>query len=367
MSKICVMSSDHSANDIRIYLKEILSLKKAGFEVVYLNREKSGRDEKGVVFKKIKINKGALNRLLFTPLKMFRLAKKQSADAYHFHDPELLITGILLKVCGKKVIYDVHEDVPRQIINAHYLRPKRGKVIAVYYEILQRVFTRFFTMNIVAAPVVEEVFKEYKCKVICIKNYPKLEEFIVTEEGFTGEKSGVCYVGGINVQRGIFEMIEAVDLSDTVLKLVGGFGSSDLEKECISLSSWGKNIEYHGFVGREEVAKLMVESIAGLVVFLPLPNHTEAMPNKMFEYMAAGIPVIASNFPLWIEIVENGECGVCVDPQQPMEISRGITYLLENPKIAQKMGENGKKLVREKYNWGIEERKLLDFYKRLLL
>ena len=106
-------------------------------------------------------------------------------------------------------------------------------------------------------------------------------------------------------------------------------------------------------------------SKAGLVTFLPSPNHLDAQPNKMFEYMSAGMPIITSNFPLWAEIVKENGCGLCVDPLKPEQIAIAIEYINSNPKEADNMGKNGKKAVLEKYNWGVEEVKLVNLYSRL--
>ncbi|MBD3768073.1 MAG: glycosyltransferase, partial [Gammaproteobacteria bacterium] len=100
----------------------------------------------------------------------------------------------------------------------------------------------------------------------------------------------------------------------------------------------------------------------GLVTFLPAPNHIDAQPNKMFEYMSAGLPIITSIFPLWREIVEGNQCGLCVDPLDPQAIGEAIQYLIDNPVEAEQMGKNGRQAVEQKYNWTIEEQKLLDLY-----
>jgi len=82
--------------------------------------------------------------------------------------------------------------------------------------------------------------------------------------------------------------------------------------------------------------------------------------------MAEGLPVIASNFDLWKEIVEKNKCGLCVNPLNPEEIAEAVKYILNNPKEAEIMGKNGIKAVENKYNWGSESKKLINFYAELM-
>ena len=365
MSKICVISSAHSVDDTRIYLKQIISLKNAGYNIVFLNKDKEGTNDQGVEFRKIELAKNRLSRHLLWPFKMHRSAKEQKADVYHFHDHQLLTTGLLLRISGEKVIYDAHEDVPRQVINAYGSKSIKGRILATYFDVLQRLVTPLFSMNIVATPKIGDVFTRYRSKSICIKNYTKLDEFIEISDSEKVEKSGVCYLGGISKHRGIYEMIEAVKLAETVLNLGGSF-MGNLKEESFKQDDWIKHVNYCGFVNREKVARMMRTSVAGLVVLHPTSQYLESLPIKMFEYMAAGIPVIASRFPLWEEIIEGGECGVCVNPLMPDEISSAINYLVSNPEIAKQMGRNGKRLIKEKYNWKIEEEKLLELYRDIL-
>ncbi|MEW6608434.1 MAG: glycosyltransferase [bacterium] len=109
----------------------------------------------------------------------------------------------------------------------------------------------------------------------------------------------------------------------------------------------------------------MAQAEVGIVCFLPEPNHINAMPNKLFEYLSCGLPVIASNFPLWKEIVEGNNCGICVNPLNPRDIAQAIEYLMEHPDEAKQMGENGRKAVEERYNWELEEERLIGLYKKL--
>ena len=365
MPKVCVMSSVHVSTDTRIYHKEIISLSKAGYEVVFLNKDCTRVDGHGVQFKKVKMPSSRLARIIFAPTKMFICAFKEKADIYNFHDPELIFVGAFLALMGKKVIYDVHEDVPRDILGKEYIKPHLRKIIASTFEFFEKNCAKLFVMNVVAAPFIKDAFEKYKCSVICITNYPKLDEFALESDYVDKKENTACYVGGLEEFRGIYELIEAIWISKGVLELGGSFSDEAYEKKCLNNPGWNK-VNYHGYVNREELAKITTSSLVGMLPLLPRPNHYNAMPNKMFEYMAAGIPIIASDFPYWRKMLERGGCGLCVDPTNPEAIAKAINHLIENPTLARKMGERGRELVLNKYNWNVEEKKLLKLYQLIL-
>lgn len=365
MAKVCVMSSVHISTDTRIYQKEIISLAKAGYEVIFLNKDYTRIDEYGTQFKKVNIPKSRLKRIVLAPLIMFFRALKEKAEIYHFHDPELLIAGVALVLFGKNVIYDVHEDVPEDILEKKYIKPYLRRIISIIFGIFEKTCAKLFVMNIVVTPTIKEAFKKYNCPVVCITNYPKLSEFTLESLYKEKNENSVCYVGELEEFRGIYEMLEAIALSKGKLELGGKFNEESYEKKCLSSAGW-KKVNFHGYINRKEVVSIMTSSIGGMITLLPNLRHNESMPNKMFEYMAAGIPVIASDFPYWKRIIEEGKCGVCVDSTSPIEIAKAIDGLIENPNLAKKMGENGRRLSLSKYNWEIEEKKLLRLYQLIL-
>ena len=187
-----------------------------------------------------------------------------------------------------------------------------------------------------------------------------------SKSAWTTKEKAVCYVGGIAEIRGILELVQALELTDEEvnLKLGGSFDSQKFEELVKNEKGWQK-FEELGWLNRQQVAEVYSKSIAGLVTLRPAVNYLDSLPVKMFEYMSAGIPVIASNFPLWREIIEGNQCGICVDPLKPEDIAVAINYLINNPVEAEKMGSNGQRAVVEKYNWGEEEKKLLMLYEKL--
>ena len=126
------------------------------------------------------------------------------------------------------------------------------------------------------------------------------------------------------------------------------------------------NVEFIAWVPYDEKEKLSSQASMGVITYLPYSNNTSCLPNKLFDYMLVGLPVIASNFPLYREVVEGSHCGLIVDPSKPQEIARAMEYLIEHPDEARRMGENGRRAVLEKYNWETESKELLRIYDEVL-
>jgi glycosyltransferase involved in cell wall biosynthesis len=207
-------------------------------------------------------------------------------------------------------------------------------------------------------------------KTVTIQNFPIATEMLYPAPiPYVERPQAFAYVGVIAAIRGAVEMVRSFELLDDIpgarLDLAGAFSPHGLDKTLQAIPGWA-SVNYHGQVSRKQVAYILGGERAGLILFHPLPNHIDAQPNKMFEYMSAGIPVIASNFPLWKEIIEGAECGICVDPLDPEEIAGAIRWIIEHPAEAEQMGKNGRKAVEERYNWCMEEKKLLRFYEEII-
>lgn len=370
MTRVCHLSSAHRGLDTRIFHKECVSLAAAGFEthlvIVATPDEVRHAADKGVTVHALPVPVGRFSRMVQQAWRCFSISRRLDADIYHFHDPELIPYGILLALLGKKVVYDVHEDVPQDILTKEWIAPWIRKAVSVATGMLEHIGARYFFSVSAATPFIAQRFERITPRTVNINNFPLLGELSTGAVDWAGKKNQVCYVGGIGQIRGILEVVRAMGQvqSGTRLQLVGQFGEPAVEALAHTDAGW-QQVDMLGFLGRKEVAQVLARSVGGLVTFLPIPNHIDAQPNKMFEYMSAGVPVIASNFPLWREIVEGNACGLCVNPCNPQAIAQAIDYLVTHPSEAEKMGHNGQRAVQEKYNWDIEEAKLLHFYANL--
>jgi len=357
------LTSAHPRYDTRIFLKECGSLAKK-YKVNLIVADGLGDEEKeGVTIYDVGLPQGRLNRIFKTTHKVFLKAVELNSDSYHLHDPELIPVGLKLKKLGKKVIFDAHEDLPKQVMAKHYLNTLSKKLLSTIIAKLEIWALKKFDAVVGATPIIRNKFLVYNIKAVDINNFPILDELIEIEPFFN--RPTICYIGLLYETRGIREIIQAVEDLEVKLIIAGKFFDSIYEEEIRSLKGWEK-VDFRGFANREEVKGILQESIAGLVTLHPTPSYIEAYPVKMFEYMSAGIGVIGSNFPLYREFIEESGCGVCVNPLDSESITQAIAEIIKNPEKTKEMGMKGKHMIKAKYNWSIEEQKLFDLYQGLI-
>jgi glycosyltransferase involved in cell wall biosynthesis len=367
-TRVAHLTSVHSPDDIRIFHKECKTLVRAGYEVVLIVPHERDEEIDGVFVRAVSRPADRFGRMTGTMRSVYRAAMREDAEVCHFHDPELIPAAMLLKTRGRKVIYDVHEDVPRQILNKQWLPPAARRAVGGGAALAEAIGAKCFHGIVAATPAIAPRFSVEKT--VIVQNFPILGELARQDAvPYSERPHAVAYVGGIAALRGIREMVRALpllpDVLDARLVLAGRFSPAELETDVCAMPGWGR-VNFLGWQSRAGVASILGRVRAGLVLFHPVPNHVNAQPNKLFEYMSAGIPVIASDFPLWREMVEDVGCGLLVDPHNSRAIGDAISWILEHPREAEAMGLRGEEAVKTRYNWSVESEKLLAFYEKLL-
>ncbi|PYU29046.1 MAG: hypothetical protein DMG32_01175 [Acidobacteria bacterium] len=271
---------------MRIFHKECKSLTEGGYEVVLIAPDQQDRVVDGVHIKAIRKPKSRIVRMTLGAWRVYRKAVRQQAELYHFHDPELLSVGLLLRARGAKIIYDIHEDLPRTMAYKFYLPTWLRRLLVPVTEWLENAGAARLSALVVATPL-------------------------------------------------------------------------------LNTPGWDR-VDNLGYIPRDRVADVLGRTRVGLVVIHPQPNYIRSRPTKLFEYMAAGVPVIASDFPDWRKIIDAARCGLLVPPEDPRAIATAMEYLLTHPEEAREMGLRGRQAVEGSYVWDVEKKTLLDLYDSLL-
>jgi len=375
--KVCIFTSVfQSPFDHRVFYKQAISLVKVGYNVALIAQHDKDEIVDGVKIVALPKPRNRFWRMLGM-WRVFNLALKQKADIYHFHDPELLPWGWLLqKLTGKPVIYDVHEYFIDTILFKAWIPFFLRKPIAWIFDRIEK----FFAGRLSAIITVTEPMKQNfsGCRGICVSvcNFPNLDMIARAidnkRSGNKNERYSIVNTGKITKERGFEIVLEAMDVvvkrhpKDTCAILAEAGDIAWLDESYTNLMNRlikEGNLKIMGRVPHNEVFQYLdISSIA----WKPRLPYQDALDVTVFEYMACGKPVVASDVPLINNIIREAKCGILVDPNDAKAHASAILYLLEHPEEARKMGENGRKAVVEKYNWETESRKLIAVYEDLL-
>lgn len=367
--RVAHLTTAHPRFDVRIFHKECRSLANSGYQVdLYVADGAGGTRRDGVSVIDLGRSRGRAHRMLGKTWAAWNAVRKTDARIIHIHDPELLPVALALRCMGRDVIYDAHEDVPRQILSKPWIKPWIRHAIAWSFERLENFVARRCAVVVGATPHIAKRYIAQGIHSIDVNNYP-----IPGELGDAGPPANgaepraarprtICYIGGITRMRGAVEMLRALEKTDARLILAGPMESEALHAELAALPAWNR-VDYRGVLDRAAIRDVLHESQLGLVLLHPVPNYLDALPVKMFEYMAAGLPVLASDFPLWRGILDASNAGICVDPLDIDRIAQAINTMLDLPESErQAMRAAGRAAIRDRYSWKNEEAKLLAAY-----
>ena len=366
--RVCVLTSVHGPFDVRIFHKEAQSLAKQGYSVTIVAPHGEDAQRDGVEIKAVPVPRTRPERMSSTLWRLFRSALNTNASVFHFHDPELIPVGMLLKLLGKRVVYDVHEDVPADILDKGWIPPSLRWPIARVAAWTEALAACRFDAIVAATPAIARSFPNEKT--LTVQNFPQFDVQLEAETtSYRDRELLIVYVGGISELRGAREMIEAMALlCESVqarLQLAGSFDPPESRQKLAREPGWSQ-VDFLGWLSPKEVRELLGKSRLGLLVLHATECYKVSQPVKLFEYMSAGLPVVASDFPLWRSIIQEAGCGILVDPINPAAIAEAIQWLLQRPAEAEAMGQRGREAVRRVYNWENEEQKLVELYARLM-
>jgi glycosyltransferase involved in cell wall biosynthesis len=368
--RICHVTSVHNWDDPRVYHKMCRSLAEFGHDVhlVAANKGSVTPDPTSrVQVHLVDSSNNRAGRMLWTTRAVMNRARELKADIYHFHDPELLPGAAKFQhQVGAPVIYDAHEDYRVHMMAKPWLpRPLHGiagRAVGFFEDRIA-----FQLAGVVSATRhIARRFERHSHSIV-VHNFPRIDEFGDLDFHTERRVGSFVYLGDIVATRGIHQMISAVCAAgrQARLHLAGrGWWPSTLRDDCSKQPGWAQVVEL-GYLGRQDVAKTLSKAQAGLAILHPLENYVRSYPVKIFEYMAAALPVIASDFSTWREFLVPNRCGLLLDPFDTGAIAKAMTWIIEHPEEAAAMGKRGRATVLSGYTWQGEAMKLLQLYEDL--
>jgi glycosyltransferase involved in cell wall biosynthesis len=288
----------------------------------------------------------------------------------HVYVPEFIPFAFVFRLFGAQIVYEVQENLHKKmhlktINNGVWL--ERG--FRWFDQLAQRHFYLIFTEH-GYLDTYRDLPKPYEI----IYNYPLLSFLEPYQHPYKPDllRPSFFYIGWISFERAFDTLVDSltrlkVAYPNFVAHLFGRRTFTDAQlKKLPNFAAVHDNIHFYGYTGHREAFPYATGATAGLALLKPVGDYPDSYTTKLFEYMALGLPVITSDFPLYKDIVERHNCGFCVSPYNPVQVADALQYLIEHPSEAEAMGQRGRKAVEEWYNWGSEAKKLVTFYKRIL-
>jgi len=364
------LSTVHHPHDTRILYRECGSLVKNDYQVSLLVCSDESVDIGGINVIRFPMPKSRRERMTSTAYKFIQKAIQLDADIYHFHDPELAPWMLLLRLRGKKVIFDVHENIMGSISDRSWIpKPLRPIVLTAMKICLPIIMNQFEVVFAERSyPSAYPWVKNYT--IIC--NFPNIEFFPKKTIENNFQKFSIVYVGSITESRGIVDILDALLILknrriEVDFYLIGKANlAKDQDIKGLIDERNLSNVHVLGYIPQPEALEIVSRCHLGLAVLHPVKNYLLSYPTKIFEYMGCNLAFLTSDFPLYQEIIDKWQCGYTVQPESHVKLADAIEFCYANISILLEIGARGRKAVESEYNWSHEERNLLGLYEQIL-
>lgn len=365
LTRVVHLTTLHQRSDNRIVKRECAALRDAGYDVHLVVADGLGdQNLGGIQVHDVGRARGRLDRMSAFQFKAMKRALELNPASIHVHDPELLFAAAYAAFRGTRMIYDSHEDLPRSIMSKEWIDGRIRRFVSVSAEFVEDLLASRMSAIVAATPVIAERFASRGQLIDAVCNYPDLSRVPVAEDRVPEPRTFV-YVGALSVHRGIHEMIEATRLADARLILAGAFETPEQQQQISALRGWS-SVEYLGVIPHERVWGVMNRAMAGLLFLHPVRNYIESLPTKMYEYMAMGLPTLASDYAGWPDVIRDHGLGYTCDPLDPAAIAALMLKIIDDPAGADAMGRKAREIVMAQYRWENEAGKLVSLYRKLL-
>lgn len=366
MPRVVHLSTVHHDWDNRIINKECRALAQAGIDTHLVISAPEDRTTHGVHVHAIR-KRGRLGRLVGSQREAWLNLAGLKPDLLHIHDPELIPLAILWgRLRRRPVIYDAHEDLVKQLATKPWVSGRKGQVVHGVARWLLKLADRGCAAIVTATHPIAATFRHHRVglgdrPVVVVQNLPWAGDFPDADVVSNGPVA--VYTGDLSEERGFSTMVGAVaSIPGAKLLLAGrALGTIGLDERLTA----SEQVEYRGLVPPSELAEIIGHARVGLVCLKRLPNYENSLPTKVFEYMASGVPFLATDFPAWQELFGGYDAGVFVDTDDPAAVASALAELINDPGRCAELGANGRRAVQDRFGFENEAAKLVELVRSL--
>ena len=369
---ICVVSCQHFPDDERVYHRELISLKKLGHSIRYYTRSDSEMDmsDELIAHKNFPAIEFSIPKYLNVLRKEFKVSPPTTL---HIHEYHLLpLTRLTKRNYNSKVIYDVHEDLRVLSETFSTRHPSLRALMTSLRTHKEHYYSRYVDQIVLINPIIKDcIFKDWGFDPLVLQGYPsKLSISDYPNDGCRGNT--VLYHGHLGPERGIQELVESIlilrnTIPDVSLILLGSFRLQKFQDDILSTIKDNKlsdNIKWVAQVPHQDVWTYLNKAAVGVIPFRQNSLFMNCTPTKLFEFMAAGCGIVASDLPPIHHHVDESIQWSC--PGSAQSIAEGLIKLLQNPRLLENQVRKNQSLILNQYNWESISNKLITLYKRLL-
>jgi glycosyltransferase involved in cell wall biosynthesis len=374
MTHVVHLTSVHYPFDTRIFHKQLQSLAAAGYQTTLIaHHDEPTTDRDGVRIVSLGDVDTRVQRWSNLP-KLFRIARRQRADVYHIHDPELLPIGVLLSATtDAKIVYDVHEDYVDAIAVREWIPQPVKPFLQTAFPAVQSALTRALDLIVTADDSTRDrLAARTSTPVVSVRNLPTVGDIEIGEGPDREHDHVLTYVGGLDRERGLLTMLDLTARLrerglDVGLWLLGPFQDDEIEHEARQLmreAGLTEHVRLFGYVDYADVFSHLASADIGLLL-ADEARFERNVPTKFFEYLSAGLPVVMTDIPS-LEPYAEPSYAVTVSEDDLESMVEETALLLENTNAREAMGEAGREAVVSTYSWEVERERLLEAYEGIL-
>ncbi len=367
---ICQITSVHPTFDPRVFSRGCVGLVNAGVEVTLIAQHDKDEVVQGVNIISCKVEQTGRKGRLAAAFRALKIAMRIKADIFHFHDPDLMPFMIVLKLSGRKVVMDIHENYASRFYEWNV--PLKG-FLAKSFSSFENRCARIIDGISVESDKYSITSVKPPNRTVITRNVPDIKQLGDIECG-KNKRYTIITAGYHSPPRHVMETIEAIPAvkrkyNEVLFQFIGKFDEVEFEnavKQRVKELGVEENIEIMPMGDVRDTHHRMLQGHVALLLLAPLKNYINSEPNRLFAAMYAKMAIVCENFPGPGDIIKETDSGILINSTKIEEISNGILELLDDPERMARMGDSGLNAIETKYNNGHNTDAQIKMYQDIL-